>query len=126
MAYAKNMSAAAHRHYLDACKLQDAKRFDNAGYHFGFAAECAVKQKLIEAGVLQGDDAIWSHWPDLKRFALMAISGRQAAPIRSLLDNGNFMQYWDIVMRYAENASVNEAQAQRWREQANSALGMLV
>lgn len=120
------MKTASQRHYADGAKLLTDKRFDNAGYHFGFAAECAIKHKLLECGVLEGDDAIWKHWPSLKSVALLAISGRQASPIRSLMSQASFMQGWDIVMRYAENASVVESQATKWKNDANSALGLLI
>lgn len=126
MAYENNMQAAAHRHYADGCKLFDDNRFDNAGYHFGLAAECAIKKKLLDCGVLEGDEAIWKHWPTLKTLALAAISGRQAAPTRALLTHANFMQYWDIVMRYAQNGSVDNDRASSWKSNANDALGLLI
>jgi hypothetical protein len=63
MAYVTNMRAACRRHYADGVKLFEDRRFDNAGYHFGFAAECAVKQRLLDCGVQQEDDAVWKHWP---------------------------------------------------------------
>ena len=50
MAFIPDLDAAANRHYEDACTLQSAKRFDNAGYHFGLAAECAIKKKLRDLG----------------------------------------------------------------------------
>jgi hypothetical protein len=126
MAYTKNMSVAARRHFDDGAKLLDGKSFDNAGYHFGFAAECAIKHKLLECGVWQDEKAFWVHWPDLKQSALLAIQGRQAQSMRSLLQRGNFMQNWAIVMRYADNASISQVQAERWRNDANEALGLLI
>lgn len=36
------------------------------------------------------------------------------------------MQYWEIVMRYAQTGSISEAQAERWRSDANDALGLLI
>jgi hypothetical protein len=126
MAYESNLELAAHRHYADACKLLQDKRYDNAGYHFGLAAECAVKLKLEECGVLKSEDAFWKHWPTLRLLALAAISGRSAAATRTLLQRDGYMQYWDIVMRYSRNGEVDEAQAQRWKADANHALGLLV
>jgi hypothetical protein len=126
MAYTTDLRAAAQRHYADGCKLFADRRFDNAGYHFGLAAECAIKLKLKDGGLLHDDDAMWKHWPALKGLALLAISGRQAAPTRNLLSRGNFMQYWDIVMRYAQSGSIEEDQAERWKSDANEALGLLI
>lgn len=126
MAYKNNMGVAANRHYVDGCKLLDDKRFDNAGYHFGIAAECAIKQKMLHCGVLQDDDAIWKHWPTLRPLALVAVSGRQAASMRTLLTQSSFMQEWDIVMRYAETGSVDSARASRWKTDADRACGLLL
>jgi hypothetical protein len=126
MAYTTDMQVAAHRHYADGCKLLSHKCFDNAGYHFGLAAECAIKQKLVYCGLLTDDEAFWKHWPTLKGHALLAVVGRQAAPARTLLQRGSFMQHWDIVMRYAQNGSVDEEQANRWKADANDALGLLI
>lgn len=126
MAYEKNMELAARRHYDDGCSLLNLKRYDNAGYHFGFAAECAVKHKLLESGVSEGDDSIWKHWPTLRSLALLAISGRSADPLRKLLQPASFMQEWDTDMRYAENGSVTLARANKWRDDANDACGLLI
>lgn len=126
MAYTTDMRAAAQRHYADGCKLLTDKRFDNAGYHFGLSAECAIKQKLTEFGLLQDEEAMWKHWPSLRGLARIAIKGRQASAARSLLARESFMQYWEIVMRYAQTGSISEAQAERWRSDANDALGLLI
>ncbi len=126
MAYVKNMRAAGQRHYADGVKLFDERRFDNAGYHFGFAAECAVKQRLLDCGVAQEDDAVWKHWPSLRALALLAISSRSAADLRTLLTPQNYMAEWDVTMRYAGNAAVDEPRAQRWKDHANRALGLLL
>lgn len=126
MAYTTDMRESAHRHYADGCKLLADRRFDNAGYHFGLSAECAIKQKLLHCGLLTSDDAFWKHWPTLKPYALLAVVGRTAAPARSLLQRGNFMQYWDVVMRYSKNGSIDEVQAVRWKADANEAMGLLI
>ena len=50
---------AAQRHYQDGVTLFEQKRFDNAGYHFGLAAECALKKLLLGCpGVRPGDPVI--------------------------------------------------------------------
>ena len=126
MAYATNMRAAGRRHYADGAKLFDDRRFDNAGYHFGFAAECAVKQRLLDCGVRHEDDAVWKHWPSLRTLGLLAIRSRSAADLRRILSAPSFMSEWDVSMRYAGNAAVDEARAQRWKDHANQALGLLL
>ena len=124
--FTKDLRTAANRHYMDACSLQSTKRFDNAGYHFGLAAECAIKQKLIDCGTFTNDPAIWKHWPELKGLAALALTGRQAAPARTLVERSSFMQRWDIVMRYSANGDIEEAVAARWQEDANEAIGLLL
>lgn len=127
MAFTPDLEAAANRHYEDACALQSALRFDNAGYHFGLAAECALKKKLIDFGVPQGDPAIRKlHWPELRESALLALRGRQAAPARRLLERDNFMQRWHVAMRYSESGTIASTEANRWRGDANDALGLLL
>lgn len=121
-----NLPAAAERHYQDGCKLLADKRFDNAGYHFGLSAECALKQKLLDYGLFTDEEAYWQHWPDLKGSASLAIQGRQAAPAQKLLIRGSFMQNWTIKMRYSQNSFISEQQAERWKDDANETLGLLL
>lgn len=126
MAYLTDMNNAAERHYRDGCKLLVDNCVDNAGYHFGLAAECAIKSVLQSAGVRDDDSAMWQHFPDLKPMALQSIHGRSAAPIRRLLERDNFMQRWAISMRYAETGSIKRSTAERWRDQADEAIGLLI
>lgn len=124
MAYDHDLSAAADRHYQDGCKLLDHARLDNAGYHFGLAAECAIKQALTDRGITTDDPAFWEHFPAIKASAVQALRGRSAASVRKLLERDNFMQRWDIRMRYAATGAVERAWVERWRDQANEALGL--
>lgn len=127
MAFQPDMKQAANRHYEDGCTLFDKGRFDNAGYHFGLAAECAIKHKLLECKVFTNDAAIWAHWPDLRNLACQAISGRQAAPVMVLLDRRSpqYMQSWEIGMRYSPYGAVSRKMVERWRDDANEAIGLL-
>jgi hypothetical protein len=125
MPYVTDMEEAASRHYQDGCKLLEDNRLDNAGYHFGLAAECAVKRKLQSTGLRNDADALWAHFPTVKALALQAISGRSAAPLRKLLERGNFMQGRDVKMRYARNGAIDRHAAERWRDHANEAIGLL-
>jgi hypothetical protein len=126
MAFIPDLEAAANRHYEDACTLQSARRFDNAGYHFGLAAECAIKKKLRDFGTPMDDPSIWKHWPELKGLASIALQGRQAAQARKLVEHDSFMQRWHIAMRYSANGTVGAMEAERWKEHANQALGLLL
>lgn len=124
MAYSTDMKAAARRHYNDGRGLEDQRRYDNAGYHYGFSAECAIKFALGAVGVRGDHEAIWLHFPDIVRQGLLAIETRRAANIRVLLQRPNFMQGWNIKMRYSSNGSVLQATAEKWRDDANEALGL--
>ncbi|NEX21951.1 hypothetical protein G3480_16835 [Thiorhodococcus mannitoliphagus] len=62
MAYDIHLEQSANRHYCDAKLLMDKQRFDTAGYHFGIAAECAIKHLMRNAGVRADDPAIWKHF----------------------------------------------------------------
>ncbi|MBK6716723.1 MAG: hypothetical protein IPG57_16990 [Burkholderiales bacterium] len=127
MAYQTEMNGAAYRHFHDAQKLKDEHRMDNAAYHFGLAAECAVKHQLIAQHKVQTDHgAIWTHWPELRLQALDALHGRRAAPLRTMMQRDNYLQHWDIKMRYAATGSITTAQLERWRENADEAMGLLL
>lgn len=126
MAYAIDLEKSASRHYDDGCTLFDSKRFDNAGYHFGLAAECAIKQQLQNCGVSVGDAAMWEHFPEMRNLALQALSGRAAAPLMTLLGRDSFMQFWHVKMRYAPNGAIAQDRAERRRKDANLAIGLLL
>lgn len=125
MAYDLELEQAAIRHYQDGAALKDRKRFDNAGYHFGFAAECAVKRKLQTLGVSGGEAVQWAHFPEMRQLALQTLSGRSAAQLRVMLEHDNFMQGWSVKMRYSCNESIDEKTVDRWRDNANDAIGLL-
>lgn len=127
MAYTADMDSAANRHFVDGCKLQDESRLDNAAYHFGLAAECAVKHQLQRHhSVLTDHPAYWKHWPDLRPLVLDALRGRSAAPLRGLMQRDNYLQHWSIEMRYAATGTVSPAQTVRWRAHADEAMGLML
>lgn len=133
MSTTANFEAAANRHYIDGKMLEDAKRFDNAGYHYGFAAECAVKHLLQIAHRPQGhvpvarsDDPIWAHFPALRTMALMAISSRAQSRLNTMLGHDSFMQEWSTNMRYSENGGVSPQRVEKWRDDAHKVIGLTV
>jgi hypothetical protein len=126
MAYTTNYEEAANRHFHDGRKLEAANRYDGAGYHFGFAAECALKECLIAAGVRTDDASIWKHYPALPSFAILALQTRSAAPLRTVLEKRDFLQHWSTDMRYASNGSISQARSEKWRNEANEAIGLLL
>jgi len=120
------MAQAANRHYVDGKKLLDGNLFDNAGYHFGFAAECATKFRLLKVKVRVDDKAIWAHFQALRELALISINSRTDADLFRVLSRASFMQEWDITMRYAGNGAVSKVRAEKWRADADELLGLLI
>ena len=57
----ENFLHAAFRHAKDANILYDQQCYDNAMYHYGFAAECAIKEIAHRFGS--------SHTNDLKKYS---------------------------------------------------------
>ena len=121
-----DMKQAANRHYRDGKKMLDSNSFDNAGYHFGFAAECATKFRLQKSGVRADDGAIWAHFQALRSVALVAIRTRADADLFRILSRASFMQEWDTKMRYAKDGAISQARAQKWRADADELLGLLL
>jgi hypothetical protein len=44
---AEDYQSAALRHFEDATTLRISGRYDNAGHLIGFAAECAIKHRIM-------------------------------------------------------------------------------
>jgi hypothetical protein len=124
VAYEIDLQASAQRHYDDARRLEQANRFDNAGYHYGLSTECAIKHHLRSLGIRADDDVMWRHFPELLSLAVVAVRGRRSTVLSQLL-HPSLMQGWDIRMRYAKNGSIKGPGAERWRAQANRAIGLL-
>ncbi len=129
MAYQINLAASAQRHWHDGRHLLDAKRAQAAGYHFGFAAECAIKSVLYKHNIPRHadrrEDPYWAHFPDLRTILIRDGKGRLSQRLYEVIAKGSFMQEWDTDIRYAVNGSVSEARASRWRDQADEVIGLV-
>lgn len=123
-----DLEASAERHHADGCTLEDKKRFDNAGYHFGLSSECAVKHLLQQGGVRgkHADEVMYLHFEELRNAALQVAVGRGLSRLVTLLNNSNYMQYWSVGMRYRETGAVSREQSNKWRVQAQEALSLMV
>lgn len=125
MAYSVNLPAAARRHLDAAEQLASGRRIDVAGYLFGIAAECAVKEMARELPDGRTDAIFYGHFPELRTLLLDALQGRKAQPLRRLLEHGSFMNQWDIRMRYASGDEVKGMPIAEWAEQARRAVSMM-
>lgn len=128
MQFKKKLRRAAERHREDANTLFENNRWDNAGYHFGLSAECAFKAALEAAGFSTVDikvdgrekDAYWEHFPALKRVSI-AYTGRVSLNVTQTLTKSNFLQYWTVEMRYAQD-TVDKAQCLKWKQDVEAFL----
>jgi len=133
MPYAKNMRSAAVRHFRDAEFLFEKGRFDSAGYHYGFSAECALKGVMERVGIvfdeveIDGRTAYYVHFPELKRIPAKQ-AGRLSQKIASMLALTQFLQEWNVKMRYSPDSAVTQPRCELWREQVrdfnNSCMGI--
>jgi hypothetical protein len=126
MAYTTNFSDAARRHLEAADCLHDGdppcRRRDIAGYLYGLAAECALKE-LMRRSII-GVEPERAHFPELKSVVRDRARGRYASVLRRFSDTA-FMNEWDIKMRYASKKEIPEALVVRWRGHAKAALSAM-
>jgi hypothetical protein len=129
MAYRLNFGVSAHRHWHDGQQLFTARRAQAAGYHNGFAAECAVKSIFYKHNIPRDEDRrkdpYWAHFPELRTMLIRDGKGRLSQKLYDTIAHGSFMQEWHTDIRYAENGSVSEDRASRWREQADEVIGLI-
>jgi hypothetical protein len=119
--YRTDFAQSAHRHFVDAEKLRAAASTDAAGYHYGFAAECALK--LIVKARPDVDPTIRKHLSsvpnqDLRGVIRARLSGRRHGPIRTLLSMRSYFDQWDVEMRYAPNGTITAQKQDLWRSHA--------
>ena len=127
MAYALDLPSAARRH-RDAALLLDkdppAGKHDVAGYLFGVAAECALKELMRKAGIrplpreCRRDDPFYQHFPELKRTLRDHAQARGHTALFRHARNNALMAEWDTEMRYARGSDVLSKPLDRWRQQA--------
>jgi|SRR5260370_948533 len=88
MPYQINLASSAKRHWHDGQELLNARRAHAAGYHFGFAAECAIKTVLYKYNIPRGDDRrddpYWAHFPELRTLLIRDGRGRLSQKLYSL------------------------------------------
>lgn len=126
-AYKINLANSAQRHYLAAELLFPTERKDVAGYLFGIAAECAIKQIMSRSGIRpldpqsRRDDPFFAHFPQMKALLRNKISGRNSQILLRFIET-SFMQDWDTDMRYAPSGDIDFKWVERWREHAKIAV----
>lgn len=129
MVYSQDLTNSARRHLAAAERLDDpnSQRHRHrhvAGYLYGVAAECALKQIMRESGIprltteQRRDDPYFAHFPVLKTMLLDRIQGRRSADLRRYAEDSALMNEWNTDMRYAPGSDIQHRHVDRWRVQA--------
>jgi len=93
--YAHDMRAAAYRHLQAAERLRSTDRKDVAGYLFGIAAECALKQMMLASGMRprreeeRRNDPFYAHFESLKSM------------LRDSASRGLLVRIWGVAIKKA-------------------------
>jgi hypothetical protein len=110
---AENYKSAALRHFEDAVALQSSGRPDNAGHLVGFAAECAIKHKIVS--LRSAANASHLHFPDLLVVARKQLGARSRYSV-SMFDvlKPDIFSGWHVNRRYDETGSTDVAELTEW------------
>jgi hypothetical protein len=103
----ENYEEAALRHYDDAHRLADLERYDNASHLIGIAAECALKTRIVHAGM----SAKKVHLPEIVASYRNGMKGRTRGALieaNQLLDGPQSFSSWSIDDRYLGNGHVDQ------------------
>jgi hypothetical protein len=130
--YSQDLAKSARRHLETASYLDQAERRAKhgaiAGYLFGVAAECAMKEIMRDSGMRplpeeqRREDPFYAHLPQLKTMLRNSAHGRRAGDLQKWSADGNFMREWDTDMRYAPRKDIERADIERWRDHAKLVL----
>ena len=128
MAFTHKLPEAARRNLRAADVLDEGHRRDVAGYLYGIAAECAVKQMVIPLSLSPEHDKnaiFYAHFPELRTLLRDALKGRNMKPLTVFVFNDGFMNNWHVGMRYADAAQILPGWVNAWRQQARDAVGAM-
>ena len=130
--YSIDLAKSARRHLATATYLEQeegqTKHGATAGYLFGIAAECAMKEIMRDSGMRplppeqRREDPFYAHLPQLKTMLRNSAHGRRAGELRKWSEDNNFMREWDTDMRYAPARDIERADIERWRDHAKQVL----
>lgn len=120
------MSEAARRN-LAAAELLDASHpRDVAGYLYGIAAECAIKEMIKLKNERPNRGEIWrAHFPKLQVLLRDEFKGRKAPPAWVFIVTTAFMHDWHVTMRYSDANQVPDTWVDDWKIQARKIVGVM-
>ncbi len=123
--YANDMRRTAYRHLEAADHLYKfTNRQDVAGYLYGIAAECALKQMMRDSGMCplseekRSDDPFYAHFEVLKSILRDTSEGRRKGELIAFSSDTSFMQHWDITMRYSHGKDIDPRWIKKWAQDA--------
>lgn len=129
MGYSQSYLESARRHRDAADTLDSVKdRRDVAGYLYGIAAECALKELMRRSGMRplaeseRREDPFYAHFPDLKTLLAAQVKGRHGGLLRKYAEDSAFMNEWDTDMRYAPRKDLPPHLVERWKMHARRVL----
>ncbi|HRI72581.1 MAG TPA: hypothetical protein PK156_50440 [Polyangium sp.] len=132
MSFHPNLPEAATRHLqaADLLCIAPGHRRDVAGYLYGIAAECAIKQMLVPLKIedkYDKDAMYYAHFPELRTLLRDALERRRRTsdPLFRFVFNDSFMNNWHISMRYADARQVRGEWLTAWQTQAKDAVGAM-
>lgn len=131
MNYNSCMQKAAHRHFQAAEHLSATHRKDVAGYLYGIAAECAIKEIMRKSGMRplafteRRNDPFYAHFETLKTLLRDTASGRLGTELRHYSENSTFMQYWDTSMRYSDGKDIRTNSVDSWQKDAEQVIATM-
>jgi hypothetical protein len=128
MAFTAKMLEAARRNLEAADQLDTGRRRDVAGYLYGIAAECAIKEmfRVVAVQPEHDKDAIlYAHFPKLRTLLRDALGGRGSKPLWRFILNDAFLHNWDVKMRYADARQIPNDWVDDWKKQAKDVVGAM-
>jgi hypothetical protein len=126
--YAQDFLDSARRHLQAGDALFNApphsQRLDVAGYLYGVAAECALKELMRRSGMAplpeqqRRDDPFYKHFPELKTSIRDTATGRHQGNLLRFAAGTNdaFMSEWSTDMRYAPRTLFDEGNKEAKRK----------
>ncbi|MBT9556225.1 MAG: hypothetical protein IV100_09360 [Myxococcales bacterium] len=123
--YPVAMRDAAFRHHRCADRLMQADEFDEAGYLFGLAAECAIKAMSEVLSCLRRSDLQYAHFPELRNHVLDYAEGRRATELSRLMANGRCLAGWHVSIRCSRKKAVTSKTVKIWRDDTVAALNLM-
>lgn len=105
---------AAIRHFEDAKLLMKSGRLDNAGHLIGFAAECAIKHRIMS--LQAGQSSPHGHLPDFLNAARKHLNGRGSYPYPEMLNllKLDIFSGWSVNRRYYQTGNTTQSELTTW------------